>query len=333
MFPSKFDYFVAASIDEAIAAKAEAGDETRFLAGGQSLLPMMKIRLANPTKLVDINRLSGLDTIERVNGHLRVGALVRHAQVVASDLTFGAVASAAPWVSDPLVRNLGTLCGSVAHCDPEGDWNSVLLATGADVVARGPSGERTIAIEDFVQGMFTNALADDEMVVEVRIHVPSGPSGGAYLKLERKVGDYATVGVAAQLAMAADGTIASAGLALTSVNPSNTKVTAAEACSSARPRATTCSPQPGRRPRPHPSRAAMCAAAPSGSGRSCAPTRAGRCAAAARPAPTSQPKVEESHGRHRHDQRHRSHQRCRAAHAAGRPHPPRRRPDGHPHRL
>jgi aerobic carbon-monoxide dehydrogenase medium subunit len=228
MFPSKFDYVVATSLDEAIAAKAEAGDETRFLAGGQSLLPMMKIRLANPTKLVDINRLPGLDTIERVNGHLRVGALVRHAQVMASDLTFGVVASAAPWVSDPLVRNLGTLCGSVAHCDPEGDWNSVLLATGADVVARGPSGERTIAIEDFVQGMFTNALADDEMVVEVRIHVPSGPSGGTYLKLERKVGDYATVGVAAQLALGADGTIASAGVALTSVNPQNTKVTAAE---------------------------------------------------------------------------------------------------------
>lgn len=229
VFPSKFDYVVASSLDEALAAKAELGDETRFLAGGQSLLPMMKIRLANPTALVDINRLPDLDSIERVNGHLRIGALVRHAQVLASDLPFGAMASAAPWVADPLVRNLGTFCGAVAHCDPEGDWNSVLLAMGADVVAQGPGGQRTIPIEDFVQGMFTNALADDEMLVEVRVRVPSTRAGGAYLKLERKVGDYATVAVAAQLDLDDAGTITRAGIALTSVNPSNTKVADAEA--------------------------------------------------------------------------------------------------------
>jgi carbon-monoxide dehydrogenase medium subunit len=228
MFPSRFDYVVADSIEAAIDAKAEGGDETRFLAGGQSLLPMMKIRLAFPSKLVDINRIGGLDTIERTDGHLRVGALARHADVVASDLTFGAIASAAPWVSDPLVRNRGTLCGSVAHCDPEGDWNSVLLATGAEVIARGRDGERAIPITEFVQGPFTNALADDEMITEVRIPVPVGASGGSYLKLERKVGDYATVGVAAHLEVADDGTIGAAGLALTSVGPSNVKVTDAE---------------------------------------------------------------------------------------------------------
>ena len=228
MFPSQFDYVVAASVEEAIAAKAEGGDETRFLAGGQSLLPMMKIRLATPAKLVDINRIAGLDHMERADGHLRVGALVRHAQLVASGDTFGVMASAAPWVSDPLVRNLGTLCGSVAHCDPEGDWNSVLLATGADVVARGPGGERTIPIGSFIRGPFTSALADDEMVTEVRIPVPQDRSGGAYLKLERKVGDYATVAVAAHLVVAGDGTIGEAGVALTSVGPSNVKVTAAE---------------------------------------------------------------------------------------------------------
>ena len=228
MFPSKFDYVAAASLEEAIAAKSEGGEETRFLAGGQSLLPMMKIRLATPAKLVDINRIGGLDHLQRDDGHLRVGALVRHAQLAASDVTFGAVAAAAPWVSDPLVRNLGTLCGSVAHCDPEGDWNSVLLATGADVVAHGRGGERNIPIGSFVQGTFTNALADDEMVTEVRIPLPSGPSGGAYLKLERKIGDYATVAVAAHLVLAGDGTVGDAGLALTSVGPSNIKVTAAE---------------------------------------------------------------------------------------------------------
>jgi carbon-monoxide dehydrogenase medium subunit len=229
MFPSRFDYVAASSIEEAVAAKAEGGDETRFLAGGQSLLPMMKTRLANPSKLVDINRIPGLDVLERTNGNLRVGALARHADLAASNLTFGAVRSAAPWISDPLVRNLGTLCGSVAHCDPEGDWNSVLLATGADVVARGPNGERTIPIGDFVVDFFTSSLADDEMVTEVRIPVPTAPSGGAYLKLERKVGDYASVAVAAHLELAGDGTISKAGVALTSVAPHNLKVERVEA--------------------------------------------------------------------------------------------------------
>ena len=227
MFPSRFDYVAARSVDEAIAAKA-GGDDVRFLAGGQSLLPMMKTRLATPSKLVDINRISGLDVLERDNGTLRVGALVRHAALARSDLTFGTVASAAPWISDPLVRNRGTLCGSVSHCDPEGDWNSVLLATGADVVARGPRGERTIAIGDFVAGVFTSSLADDEMVTEVRIPVPAGRSGGSYQKLERRVGDYATVAVAAHLELSDGGTIARAGVALTAVAPINTKATAAE---------------------------------------------------------------------------------------------------------
>jgi len=230
MLPARFDYIAASSVDEAIAAKAEGGDETRFLAGGQSLLPMMKLRFATPSKLVDINRIAGLDAIRRHNGQLHIGALVRHADIAASDAVSGAVASAAPWISDPLVRNLGTLCGSVAHCDPEGDWNSVLLATGAEVVALGPSDRRrSIDISDFVVDFFTNSLADDEMVFAIHIPVPSGPSGGSYQKLERKVGDYATVGVAAHLELAADGTISAAGVAMTSVAPINRKATEAEA--------------------------------------------------------------------------------------------------------
>ena len=228
MLPARFDYVAASSVEEALSAKAEGGDEARFLAGGQSLLPMMKLRFATPSVLVDINRIAGLDSIRSHNGHLHVGALVRHADIVASDAVSGAVASAAPWISDPLVRNLGTLCGSVAHCDPEGDWNSVLLATGAEVVAQGPSGRRAIDIGDFVQDFFTNSLADDEMVVAVHIPVPSGRSGGSYQKLERKVGDYATVGVAAHLELAADGTISAAGVAMTSVAPINRKATEAE---------------------------------------------------------------------------------------------------------
>ena len=207
----------------------DAGEGGRFLAGGQSLIPMMKMRVAFPETLIDINRIAGLDAIERVNGHLRVGALVRHADVVASDDTFGAIASAAPWVADPLVRNRGTMCGSVAHCDPEGDWNSVLLATGADVVAQGPGGERSIPIADFIDGAFTSTLGEDELVVGLRIPVPSDRSGGAYLKLERKIGDYATVAVASHLELDDSGAIAAAGVALTSVNPINTKVADAEA--------------------------------------------------------------------------------------------------------
>jgi carbon-monoxide dehydrogenase medium subunit len=229
MFPSRFDYVAVTSVAEAVAAKAADGDDARILAGGQSLLPMMKIRLASPAKLIDINRIGGLDTMVRENNHLRVGALVRHADVVASELPTGAVAAAAKWVSDPLIRNLGTLCGSVSHCDPEGDWNSVLLATGADVIATGPNGERAIAITDFVRDIFTNALEPDEMVTAVDIAVPAGRAGGTYLKLERKVGDYATVAVATHLELADDGTISRAGIGLTSVAPTNVKATAAEA--------------------------------------------------------------------------------------------------------
>lgn len=228
MLPARFDYETASTVEEAIDAKVQGGDETRFLAGGQSLLPMMKLRFASPAKLIDINRINGLDKIERRDGTLHIGALARHADVVASSETFGAIASAAPWIADPLVRNLGTMCGSVAHCDPEGDWNSVLLATGADVVARGSHGERTIAIGDFIRDFFENALADDEMVTGLRIAVPSARSGGDYQKLERKIGDYATVGVAAQIELSATGAISKAGLALTAVAPINTKVADAE---------------------------------------------------------------------------------------------------------
>ena len=229
MYPSSFDLTMAGSVAEAVAALAEGGEDARILAGGQSLIPMIKLRFAAPSLLVDINNVAGLDVLERANGHLRIGATVRHADIVASDLPTGALASAAPWISDPLVRNRGTLCGSVAHCDPEGDWNSVLLATGAAVVAAGPDGERSIDIGDFVVDFFTNSLAPGEMVTEIHVPVPSGASGGAYMKLERKVGDYATVGVATHLELGADGRISAAGISMTSVAPVNRKATDAEA--------------------------------------------------------------------------------------------------------
>lgn len=231
MYPPAFDYAAVTSVEEALSLLAEKGEEARILAGGQSLIPMMKLRLASPGFLVDINRIPGLDGIEESDGHLLLGALVRHRQVVDSPLVARlgpTLAAAAPWVADPLVRNRGTVCGSVAHCDPEGDWNSVMLAARAEVVARGPSGERTIPIDDFIVDYFTNALAPGEMVTAVRVPRPDGPTGGAYLKLERKVGDYATAAVAVQLELGADGTIAAAGIALTAVNPRNTRAVEAE---------------------------------------------------------------------------------------------------------
>jgi carbon-monoxide dehydrogenase medium subunit len=230
MFPPRFEYSAPTSLEEATAKLADLGEEARVLAGGQSLIPMMKLRLAAPAHLVDINRLPDLGYIRRDNGHLAIGALARHAQIASSTevkATSQTMASAAPWIADPLVRNRGTLCGSVAHCDPEGDWNSVMLALGAEVVAVSGGGERSIPITDFVVDFFTNSLRPGEMVKEVRVPVPKGPHGGKYLKLERKIGDYATVGVAVHLE-AADGKISRAGIALTSVHPHNLKVTEAE---------------------------------------------------------------------------------------------------------
>lgn len=231
MFPPAFEYTAPRDVGEALATLDQLGDEARVLAGGQSLIPMMKLRLAAPEHLVDINGLHELDYIRDVNGHVAIGALSRHATVAASDLiasTSHTMRAAAPWVADPLVRNRGTLCGSVAHCDPEGDWNSVMLAVGASVVARSTNGERVIPISDFVVDFFTNSLQPGEMVTEVRVPKHSGASGGSYIKLERKIGDYATVGVATHLALDEMGKVSEAGLALTSVYRHNLQVTDAE---------------------------------------------------------------------------------------------------------
>ena len=230
MYPPAFEYQAPDTLDGALAALAELGDEGRVLAGGQSLIPMMKLRLAAPSHLVDINRIGELSYVRRENGSLCIGALARHNDVVGSAdaEASGVVSSAAPWISDPLVRNLGTVCGSVAHCDPEGDWNSVMLAARATVVAHSSAGSRSIGIDDFIVSFFTNALEPGEMVTAVCVPIPSGASGGAYMKLERKIGDYATVGVATQLELASDGTIAQAGIGLTAVNYQNTRASAAE---------------------------------------------------------------------------------------------------------
>ena len=230
MYPAAFDYLAPTSLEEALTVLAERGDEVKILAGGQSLIPMMKLRFARPSTLIDINRLPGLDVLERSNGHITMGALVRHNDVVKSDVAKGnhTVASAAPWVADPIVRNLGTVAGSLAHHDPEGDWASVMLACGADVVLTSRDGQRVVPIDDFLVDMFTTSCRPNEMVTEVRVVAHSARGGGDYQKLERKVGDYATVGVATSIELDEAGKIGTAGLALTSVYAHNLKVTEAE---------------------------------------------------------------------------------------------------------
>lgn len=232
MFPAAFDYVAAHSLDEALAILAEGDEDQKVLAGGQSLIPMMKLRLAMPTKLVDINRVPALNNIGVSNGYLTIGALTRHNDVVDSNVVKAenhTVAAAAPWIADPLVRNLGTVGGSLAHADPQGDWGSVMLACGAELVATSSRrGERVIPADEFFVDLFTSALEPDELLTEVRVPRYTGPAGGTYLKLERKVGDYATVGVAVHLQLDG-GRIGRAGIALTGVGSKNIKATEAEA--------------------------------------------------------------------------------------------------------
>jgi aerobic carbon-monoxide dehydrogenase medium subunit len=230
MYPASFEYVAPATLEEALDTLGRYGDEAKVLAGGQSLIPLMKIRFAAPRVLVDINRLPGLDTLAEEDGGLRIGALVRHKACEKSELLggrWGTLGDAAPLISDPIIRNLGTVCGSLAHADPQGDWGSALLAMRAEVVARGPDGTRTIPLDELFEGPFVTTLAPTEIITEARVPDPGPLAGGTYLKLERKVGDFATVGVAVHLAMA-DGRVGRAGIALTAVGPTNLRATAAE---------------------------------------------------------------------------------------------------------
>jgi aerobic carbon-monoxide dehydrogenase medium subunit len=231
VYPARFEYFAPTTLDEAleILGRYDEG-EAKVLAGGMSLVPVMKLRFAAPQALVDINRIGGLDTLAEDGRTLRIGALVRHKACERSDLLrgkYGALGDAAPLISDPIVRNLGTVAGSLAHADPQGDWGSVMLAVRAEVVARSAAGERTIPIDELFQGPFTTALEPSEIVTEVRVPDPGPRAGGTYLKLERKVGDFASVGVAVHVTMA-NGSVGRAGIALTAVGPTNLRAEAAE---------------------------------------------------------------------------------------------------------
>ena len=238
MFPSRFRYEAPQSLDEAISLLRDGGDYVKVLAGGQSLVPMMKLRFASPEMLVDINNVPGLDYHRTdADGSLHVGALCRHADLEHSDLLKGTqptMAAAAPLVADPLVRNRGTLVGSVCHADPQGDWASVMLALGGSVVAQGTRGKRVIPLAEFVTGPFQNVLEPDEIVIEAVVPPAKGTRAGGYLKLERRVGDFATVGVAVAIETSAD-TVVRAGIALTGVGGSTIGATEAAAALTGKP--------------------------------------------------------------------------------------------------
>ena len=232
MYPSRFRYEAPSTVAEAIALLAAADGEAKILAGGQSLIPMMKLRFAAPAMIVDINGIGGLD-YHRADGDgtYRIGALCRHADLEKS-ATLGdhqpTIAAAAPVVADPLVRTRGTLVGSVCHADPQGDWASVMVSLEGAIVAQGPNGQRTIAVDDLIDGPFQTVLAPDEIAVEAVVPAARGTRAGGYLKLERRVGDFATVGVAVSVELSGD-SVTRAGIGLTGVGPATINASGAAA--------------------------------------------------------------------------------------------------------
>ena len=232
MIPRTFEYFSPRTLDEALSLLQKLGSDAKLLSGGQSLIPMMKLRLVSPQYIVDINRIPGLDYISEGDGQLRIGALTREHELEASNLVkskFPILADTAKVIADPLVRSQATVCGNLAHGDPANDHPATMLALGATIVATGPNGRREIKIEDFFPGLFTTALETEEILTEIRIPLPPPRSGGAYLKLERKVGDFATAGVAAQITLDGAGVCQRAGVGLTNVGLTPIKAKKTEA--------------------------------------------------------------------------------------------------------
>jgi aerobic carbon-monoxide dehydrogenase medium subunit len=231
MIPPSFDYHAPKTLDEAVALLARLGDSAKILAGGQSLIPAMRFRLASPGALVDLGRIGGLSYIEERGDHLAIGALTREHALERSDIvarSYPLLLDTALVIADPIVRNKATVGGNIAHADPANDHPATMLAYGATVVARGPKGERTIAIDDLFVGLFETSLAPGEILTEIRVPRPGAGSGGAYLKIERKVGDYAVAAIAVQLTLSG-GAIQQIRIGLTNVSSVPMRARAAEA--------------------------------------------------------------------------------------------------------
>lgn len=237
MIPGKFEYFVPTTLPEAVTLLSEKGYGAKILAGGQSLIPAMRFRLAQPEVLIDINRINGLSYIKEENGHLAIGAMTREAELDANPLIhqkYSLLADTAKVIADPLVRNMATVGGNLAHADPANDHPATMLAYNASVVAIGPGSERIIPIDEFFVDLFASSLAENEILKEIRIPTPPAHSGGAYLKLERKVGDYAVAAVAVQLTLNGN-TCQSVRIGLTNVSPTPMRAANAEAALTGQP--------------------------------------------------------------------------------------------------
>ena len=203
MYAYPFSYHRAKSLAEAAKLLQQLGDESRVLAGGQSLIPLMKMRLARPTALIDINYVPGLNDIHSHNGELRLGALARHADIEMSEAAAAIpiMNDCAAGIADVQVRNQGTIGGSLAEADPSGDWGATLLTLETSVQCTGPRGERSIKLQEFIKDAYTTVLAHDELVREIIVKKPPRNSGGAYLAFKRSAPVYATVSAAVQLTL------------------------------------------------------------------------------------------------------------------------------------
>jgi aerobic carbon-monoxide dehydrogenase medium subunit len=231
MIPPSFEYLRPNTIPEALTLLQQHGGEAKILSGGQSLIPMMKLRLARPSFLIDINRIAGLSYVKEDGGFLKIGGLTREAELEVAPVVrskYPIIVDTAHVIADPQVRNLATVGGNLAHGDPANDHPATMVALGAQVVATGPKGERVIPIENFFLSLFSTALEHDEILTEIRVPIPPARSGGAYFKLERKVGDFATVAVAAQVTVDDEGVCQKVGIGLTNVGPTPIKARKAE---------------------------------------------------------------------------------------------------------
>jgi carbon-monoxide dehydrogenase medium subunit len=232
VIPAAFEFIRAGSADEAFAALQRHGPEARVLAGGQSLIPAMRFRLARPAVLVDINHVRELDYVTLEGGGLRLGAIARDRAVEAAtwihEPRWGLLRDVSRVVADPVVRQSATVVGSLCHNDPAGDWTTVALAARATVVVRGAGGTRTVSIDEFLRDSFTTAVADGEMALEAQFPSGDDRTAGSYQKLERKVGDFATAAAAVQVSLGADGAIREAGIALSAAGPCAVRVVEAE---------------------------------------------------------------------------------------------------------
>ena len=249
LIPGSFDYVVAHSVPEAIALLQQHGDEAKILAGGHSLIPVLRFRLANPAVLIDINHIEDLEYIQETDGMLHIGALTRESELDFSPLIkqrYPILLDTSGGIADPIVRNWATVGGNLAHADPANDHPATMLALGASIVAVGPAGQRIIPVEEFfTDSAFETTLHPDEILTEIRVPAPAEHSGGAYFKLERKVGDYGIAGVAVYITLNSEGQVtidntsgriqmsegdhvASAGIGLTNVGSHPIKARAAE---------------------------------------------------------------------------------------------------------